>query len=257
MQQPETVTVSIVSHGHGELVAQLLSDLNRHCATPLAVILTLNIPEALPFEPEQYRFPVELVKNDRPKGFGANHNAAFALATTDYFCVLNPDIRLEQDPFSTLIEQLRDPVVGVVAPIILGPSGQPEDSMRRFPTPWSILKKAAFGGGGPEYRIGGNPVEPDWVAGMFMFFRSEVYAAIKGFDENYFLYYEDVDLCWRLGREGLRARVVPPVSVIHHARRESRRNFRFLKWHVASMLRFFLGCVFSNRQGSVSDRSKG
>ncbi len=73
-----------------------------------------------------------------------------------------------------------------------------------------------------------------------MLFRSEVYSELAGFDERYFLYYEDVDLCRRLRRRGYDVRLLPSVSAVHDARRESRRSLRHLRWHLASMLRFMV-----------------
>ncbi len=223
----------------------LLSDLSTHCATPLEVILTINIGENLTFSAADFGFPIRIVKNAAIKGFGANHNAAFEFAKTNYFCVLNPDIRLEKDPFPYLIAQLANPTIGVAAPLIVSPSGWPEDSARRFPTPLSILKKAIFGTRGHEYAIGETPIFPDWVGGMFMVFRSGIFRKIGGFDDRYFLYYEDVDLCWRLRRCGYQVILVPLVHAVHDARRMSRRNIRYLSWHVSSMLRFFMKRIFS------------
>ncbi len=250
MHDKAKISISIVSHGQGALVANLLSDLQKFCATPIEVILTLNVEEILPFTAEGYRFPVEVVRNVMVKGFGANHNAAFKLAKADYFCVLNPDIRLEQDPFPALLEQLSEPSIGVVGPLVVNPSGDTEDSARHFPTPMSILKKASLATAGPEYEIGQAPVFPDWIAGMFMVFRSEVFRSIGGFDEHYFLYYEDVDLCWRLRHGSYQVMLISSVRAVHDARRESHRNFRYLHWHLKSMLRFFAKCA-----GAVLARS--
>jgi GT2 family glycosyltransferase len=74
---------------------------------------------------------------------------------------------------------------------------------------------------------------------MFMLFRSAVFAELQGFDERYYLYYEDVDLCRRLRGRGYDVRLVPSVSATHDARRESRRSLRHLRWHIASMLCYF------------------
>lgn len=235
----EVLLVSVVSHLHGPLVRPLLDDLAR-CAVPgMRVVLTLNAPETLPFEPAAFPYPVEVLTNSAPRGFGANHNAAFARRDAEYFAVLNPDLRLPQDPFHVLLPALRDPLVGAVAPRIVDPHGAPEDHARAFPTPLTILSKLA--GSRPRVRGGaaGAPFRADWIAGMFMLFRGEAFAAVGGFDEGYYLYYEDVDLCARLAARGLRVEVHPAAAAVHDARRESHRNPRFLLWHVKSMARFF------------------
>lgn len=244
MPQQAKISISIVSHNQGALIADLLSDLGMYCATPFEVILTINVPEVLPFETKAFDFPVRIVTNTVPKGFGANHNAAFKLAKADYFCVLNPDIRMVEDPFPCLISQLVNSRIGVAAPLIVSPSGQPEDSARKFPTPVSILKKALFGARGSEYEICETPIFPDWVGGMFMVFRSKVFREIGGFDGFYFLYYEDVDLCWRLRGYGYQVTLTPLAYAIHDARRASHRNIRYLFWHLSSMLRFFMKRAF-------------
>jgi GT2 family glycosyltransferase len=75
---------------------------------------------------------------------------------------------------------------------------------------------------------------------MFMLFRREVFERAGGFDERYFLYYEDVDLCRRLAALGYRVELVPAARVVYDARRRSRgRDFRHALWHLASMLRYF------------------
>jgi GT2 family glycosyltransferase len=247
MHDKTRISVSVVSHGQGALVMAFLSDLQKHCGTPIEVILTLNIKEILPFNTTDYHFPIKIVRNVAARGFGANHNAAFRFAKADYFCVLNPDIRLKTDPFPRLVEQLANPLIGVVAPLIVNPSGRPENSARRFPTPLSILKKVLSDARDPEYAIGEAPVLPDWVGGMFMVFRSVVFQEIGGFDDRYFLYYEDVDLCWRLRRQGYQTALIPLAHVVHDARRMSHRNIRYLSWHVSSMVRFFLKRAFSSK----------
>jgi N-acetylglucosaminyl-diphospho-decaprenol L-rhamnosyltransferase len=239
MTDSPLISVSVVSHSQAALVDDLLRGLATRVKTPVEIILTVNIPEPRTFDPNHAALPVRVRVNREPKGFGANHNAAFRESRGKYFCVLNPDIRIEADPFPALLACLADPRVGVAAPLIRNPAGAVEDSVRRFPTPWTILAKALLGAS-PDYAIGKEPMYPEWVAGMFMLFPHEVFEKIGGFDERYFLYYEDVDLCARLAIAGLRIAVCPAAYAVHTAQRESRRNLRYLRWHLGSMLRFFL-----------------
>ena len=234
-----TVSLSVVSHAQAPLVQALLEDLQRLRAVTFEVTLTLNVPESLPFNADSYPFSVRVLRNARPRGFGANHNAAYASSPAAYFCVLNPDMRLPLDPFPALLPRLQNPLIAAVAPLIRSPAGDIEDSARRFPTPLSLAVKFLTGGPRPEFPAPREPFMPDWIAGMFMLFRGDAFAAVSGFDEGYFLYYEDVDICARLRAAGLRVEVNPEACAIHGARRESHRKGRYLLWHLNSMARFF------------------
>jgi len=225
----------VVSHAQGALVQNLLQDLKSCNAVSFKIILTLNIPEVLPFDPAAFPFPVDVRRNATPRGFGANHNAAFAASSGRYFCVLNPDIRLSQDPFPALLPSLENPAIAAVAPLIRNPAGDIEDHARPFPTMASLVLKLF------ENKITIQETRtPDWIAGMFMLFRREAFAAAGGFDEGYFMYYEDVDLCARLRAAGLRVEVNPAASAVHDARRASRRDLRHMRWHAISIARFLV-----------------
>lgn len=246
------VSISLVSHGHGDMVWKLVDKLVI-CPEVSEIIVTLNIPE---ISPVIFHNKVVLVKNDVPKGFGANHNAAFALAKSEFFCIINPDIQLTQNPFGALLVTLIDHRIGLVAPLVVGTSGLPEDSMRSFLTPWSMLKRVfGFSSGAYSHSLeqSGSYFEPDWVAGMFMLFLSEAYAKVGGFDERYFMYCEDADICTRLWKA--RYKVVGDLSVcvIHDAQRTSRKSFKYLSWHLRSMARYLWSHSFSlpNKSGVI------
>jgi N-acetylglucosaminyl-diphospho-decaprenol L-rhamnosyltransferase len=234
-----SVTLSVVSHRQGHLVHSLLNDIQKYCAGIVDVILTLNLTEDLPFKPEDFAFPISIIENYRPKGFGANHNAAFLLSKGDFFCVVNPDVRLNSNPFSVLLGSCFQTSVGVVAPAVINTRGMIEKNARKFPTPASIFAKMFLGDRELCCPAENGYSYPDWVAGMFMLFRSDVYRKVGGFDEKFFLYYEDVDLCARVWQEGYKVVFCPEVSIVHDARRESHKNVRYLKWHLSSMVRFF------------------
>ena len=232
-REAERVALSVVSHGQNALVLQLIGDLERHCAGQVELLVTENIPDALPI-------PHATTRNAACKGFGANHNAAFQRSHAPYFCVCNPDIRLHANPFPALLEALADPQVAVVGPLVRSPQGSVEDSARRFPTARSLASRILTRRFEPDYPCDRGPVSVDWVAGMFMLFRSDTYRELRGFDERYFLYYEDVDLCRRIRSTGKRVVYQPRSEVVHDARRGSHRNLALALQHLKSGLRFFL-----------------
>lgn len=206
------------------------------CPDVSRIILTHNIPEEATYcgHPR-----VHIIANALPKGFGANHNASFRQCREPFFCVLNPDIAFDDDPFPGLLRCQRETGASVVGPLILNPEGTVEDSIRHFPTVANLGRKLI---GGPDGRY---PVEfgqpalfPDWIAGMFMLFSAPDFARLEGFDERYFLYYEDVDICRRAWAAGMKVAACPSTVAIHDARRSSHRNLRHLRWHLASMLRY-------------------
>lgn len=244
MPSPE-ISISIVSHQQAAMVLALLEDIEKSCKKySFEVIITLNLPEPITWDSHEFSFPIIVLSNVFPKGFGANHNQAFNHARGVYFCVLNPDIRFAVDPFESLMSCLKAPAVGVVAPLVLGPDGRVEDSARYFPSPLIILCKLIGKCQGVDYQISADPIYPDWVGGMCMVFSRSVFKKIGGFDSRYFMYYEDVDLCGRLMLSGYRSVVCPQATVVHHAQRSSHRSFKYLRWHLASMMRFFLSSVY-------------
>ncbi len=240
MQDGDRLTLSVVSHGQQALLLGLLEDLQRVVHTPFRLIVTENIPEPSGLSVSDYSYPIKVIKNLRRKGFGENHNAAFASADGEFFCVLNPDIRLPSDPFPTLLKTLSDERIAVVAPTVSNAGGVAEDHARDFPSVFTLLAKL-FG-----YRPRSRPQSqdadfyPDWVAGMFMLFRRPALLSAGGFDERYFLYYEDVDLCARLRDAGYQVAVSTATTVVHNAQRQSRKSARFAAWHLRSALRFFM-----------------
>lgn len=98
------------------MVRQLPDNLARYCGQhQLHVDVTLNVDEEIMFKAGDYPFRVTIHTNAQPKGFAANHNAAFLRNTCKYFCVLNPDVRLTSDPFSVLLDGLQGET-GLIAP---------------------------------------------------------------------------------------------------------------------------------------------
>ena len=233
------ITVSIVSHGQGSIVEDLLLDLIPYTEVS-KIILTNNIPENNLTVPEEISDRLLVIENKIPKGFGANHNSAFCHCDSPYYCVLNPDLRVANNPFPELISLLNEDNIFIVAPVMLNPDGEIEDSARKFPSLLGLpLKALGISDGRLNYHLDDGPLLAPWVAGMFMLFKSENYRMLNGFDEEYFLYYEDVDICARSWQLGKAVKLHPGLTIVHEARRASRKDPTYMRWHAASMARYF------------------
>lgn len=230
------ITVSIVSHGQLALILPLLDQLDAFSAGLIEkVVLTVNIPEADLLAGRRWSFPVERIDNARPMGFGANNNQAFRRCATHWFLVLNPDIRFDRDVLAPLLAQAR-PDAGLLTPRILEPGRAAPEQHRRVLTPLEILRRRR-----PGYTI---PAVPAWVPGLFMLFRAEAYAAVRGFDERFFMYGEDFDICARLALAGWKLQVGEDLLARHEAQRASRTSRRHLYWHVTSLLKVWTSAAF-------------
>jgi N-acetylglucosaminyl-diphospho-decaprenol L-rhamnosyltransferase len=232
---PPLVTVSVVVHRQGALVQPLLRDLAQWCPGVIdRIVLTVNVPDP-GLEMEYGQLPIVRIDNEVPRGFGANHNQAFRHCRTPWFLVINPDIRLDRDAITAL---LRHPgaAVGLLAPRVQEPGKPDVEPYRRLPTPWELLARRL-----PNHR---PPASPDWVAGMFMLLRRDAFAAVQGFDDRYFMYCEDVDLCVRLPLHGWQVMSIPDVVVRHEAQRASQSSVRPLLWHLASLGRLWTSAAF-------------
>lgn len=230
------VTVSIVSHGQWHMVQPLLLQLEEFCHDVIAtVVLTINIPEEVALNTNDFQFPIKCIRNSKPQGFGRNHNQAFQHCKTPWFLVLNPDIRLSECPINALLLNAKEES-GLIAPRIIEPGRATPQSHRRLITPWELLSRRLT-----RHR---PPVRPDWVPGMFMLVRQQAYADLGGFDERFFMYCEDHDLCLRLQLAGWGLYVEDNIIVFHEAQRLSHSSIRALRWHLASLIKTWTSFAF-------------
>lgn len=231
------ISISVISHGHGQMVSNVVSQLLKFQEVS-EIFVTKNIPEEL-YLPQSDK--IILIENVVPTGFGHNHNYVFNLIKSSYFCPLNPDVIFDVNPFPALLQSASIFEADLVAPLILNSMGNVEDSARNFPSLLSLMNKFIGGAScGNESFTSEEILYPDWIAGMFMLFRADTFRFLRGFDERYFLYYEDVDICTRLWANGFKLLVNSSVGIIHDARRTSHSSARYASWHLASMIRYFL-----------------
>lgn len=237
---------SIVSHGQGEMIRNLLSDFQFANLKNYEILITLNLPENESYLDAHSALPFTIIRNTVKKGFGHNHNDAFKRSIGNVFIILNPDIRFKDQDFNHLWLCLQQTKVGACAPLVLSPSGELEDSARLFPSLLTIVKRYISGikASTRDYDSIRGAMAVDWTAGMFIAFHRETFQLVNGFDQSYFMYYEDVDICMRLKFAGYKTMVVPQVEVIHDAQRTSRKNIKYLAWHFISALRFTAKYLF-------------
>jgi N-acetylglucosaminyl-diphospho-decaprenol L-rhamnosyltransferase len=246
MTRPLTA-ISIVSHGQTDLVDALLDDLFKLEPNSLELlVLTLNlVEEGIPANfLKESPWRKVLLRNDYPQGFGANHNAAFKAAFPDrsedlenwYWVVLNPDIGLP-DP-RTFLEIRSQFTAGIelVAPAVVE-NRVIAASARPLYTPTSAVK-SLLGFGRTTLK------NPDWIAGMFMMLRAKTYRRLGGFDERFFMYCEDVELCLRIQLEGGKLCYLEKVIVEHGAQRASHRSMRAFSIHCSSACKLWLSKSF-------------
>jgi len=238
------LTVSVVSHGQGGLAQRVLDDLSAMDARLARVIVTRNVPE--PWTPRLAHPFAELAVTDnaRPRGFGANHNAALAACDTEYFAVLNPDLAFRGANLPDVLAAFDDAAVGLASPTILEPDGRVADFARDLMTLPNLLRRQA---GAPP-----RPGPPAWVAGMCLVFRTRALRDVGGFDERYFLYCEDADVCDRLVLAGWKLAVDPALRVVHDAQRLSLRSPRRFAHHVASLLKYWAAPSFWRRRARLA-----
>lgn len=258
-QAAPVLSVSIISHGHGESVWTLLRQLALLQQAALRrVFLTLNQPEpelAARVDAGVWPFELVLLQNEGSQSFAANHNRAFAndqhmTPPSTAFALVNPDIDLlDQDPFAALLAALAEqPRAGAAYPRQQDKNGRPQDDRRRFPSPTRLLLRYArrlLGSRQPELP---PQADPDWVNAAFLLLRSQVLLELGGLDESYRMYCEDVDLCLRLRQAGWRLVAADSAVVEHVAQRSSHRQWQHFVWHVQSLWRLWRSPAWRARQ---------
>lgn len=174
-------------------------------------------------------FPqVRFIQSNDNLGFAKANNVASHEATGDYILFLNPDTEVHTPAIQTLCENLRSlPEAGVLGARLLNTDGSIQTSaIQAFPNLLNQLfnleflrqcfPKAKLWGTAALYATDHTPQEVDVVCGACMLMRREVFEKIGRFTEAYFMYSEDVDLCYKVKAAGLKTYYVPSARIVHH-----------------------------------------
>lgn len=238
---PPSVLVSIVHYRNPDQLEDCLrSFLDHPPEIPHRVVVVDNSASVASLKARVAPFPfAEIRELPRNVGFSAGNNRGVEGASEDFLFFLNPDTRIFPGTLESLAQFLEDhPEAGAVGPMNVGPDGEIQFSCRSFPDIWTVLaNRYSF----LTRLFPGNPIsgrylqtdldrtetqEVDWVSGAALMMRRRDFEELGGFDEDYFLYSEDVDLCYRIHQRGSKV-YYHPAARIEHAIGGSSEGSRF------------------------------
>jgi GT2 family glycosyltransferase len=203
---------SAMEHGNGIVIEWVIVDSGSTDRTPDAI---------------EARWPAITVQRLANVGFAAANNAGFALARGRYLLALNPDTEIRSGQFADLVAELdARPQIGAASVIQEFADGRLQPSIRRDPTVARAISEALLLRKLPglgdwqelEHRDAAYRTDrpADWLVGAFLLLRADVVRAIGGFDERFFMYSEEADLCRRVRESGHEIRHLPTMRILHH-----------------------------------------
>lgn len=195
---------------------------------------------------------ISLIENKKLQGFAKNNNDGAKLAKGNYILILNPDIILTSNNAIDILHGylITNPTTGIVAPKLLNTDLSMQYSARKFMSVKLLLIRIFTKGKDDtknktvqDYLMcdisNKEPVEVDWCMGAALLFKKDFYFKLGGFDEKFFLYVEDTDICNRCWKAGKKVMYLPEAEVIHKHQRSS-KNFNKRTWfHIKSLFYFF------------------
>ena len=193
-------------------------------------------------------------------GFGSNNNINFQFATdlgmveTDWFILFNPDLDISAAMISLLHDSLENYSSQIFAINLYFDDqfSHMEYSLRQYPTFssfFNILKGKSFTQPYDKATLANGSIV-DWAAASFLVFQVKLYKELNGFDENYFMYYEDVDICYRANKFFSQNVVyLDNIKAIHQGAYQNRKIFsKHFKWYVSSLIRFLFKSSFGMKE---------
>ena len=221
------IGIVVVTYSPGETLAPFLDSVAAAYDGPTDVVMADNGSTDGSVEAEEGRLGVRLLRTGGNLGFGtgANRGAAVIDRAAEFLLIANPDVVLHPHSLDVLMDAaVRHPEAGVFGPAIITPDGTLYPSARRLPTIGLGAGHAVLGWVWPKnpwtrkYRAENSGVDErvaGWLSGSCLLLRRKAFEQIDGFDEHFFMYFEDVDLGLRLKRAGWDSVYVPGAVVTH------------------------------------------
>jgi GT2 family glycosyltransferase len=223
------LSVSIVSYRTPDLLRACLTAVEAACRSLESEITVVdNASGDGSVDLVRTEFPrVRVIANSRNAGFGAAHNQALREARGRYWLALNSDAAPAEGSLATLRDAMdADPSVAVAGPRLRYPDSSVQPSRRRFPTVATLFMESTqlqrvcpdnqvLRSYYVQDRSDDEPQDVDWLVGACLCLRAEAMRRVGLFDERFFMYSEEIDLCRRLKAAGWRVRYVPQAEVRH------------------------------------------
>ncbi len=240
------ITASIVLYN--ENLTTLLKSVDSFLNTPIKKKLYLIDNSSKNTLQSHFNHPdIAYIFVGKNIGFGSAHNLILDKINSNYHLILNPDIEFKSGVIQTLISELdKDLETSFVTPKVLYPNNKLQFVCRKHPSFFDLInrklkisKKSIHNN---EYRNQNLEVAfyPEFIHGCFMLFKTEDFKSINGFDERYFLYMEDADLCRKIDCKGKKKLYYPFVEVIHQHRKGSSKSIKLFFYHLSSAIKYFL-----------------
>lgn len=204
-------------------------------------------------------FPsVKLIENKENVGFSKANNQAVKVAKGEYICILNPDTAVGENTFNLALEYYqRTDKMGALGVYLMDGTGSflPE-SKRNLPTPKvSLLKLTGFGSKYyANYITEESEGEVEVLVGAFMLIKRDIYSEVGGFDEDYFMYGEDIDLSYKITQAGYKNHYLGSTTVLHYKGESTKRDDAYYDRFYGAMQIFYRKHFHKNilLEGSVS-----
>ena len=249
------ITVVIVNYKVKEYIANLLNSIYKaKGALSVQIIVVDNNSNDESVEFLKKRYPkVTYIENKENLGFGVANNQAINIADGEFTLIINPDTLVSEDTLEVMLSHMRKhPKCGASGCKILNPDGTfAPESKRSVPTLGTAISKVlGLNSIFPKSKVFGS-YYLGWIhenefahipvlSGSFMFWRTDVLQHLNGFDERFFMYGEDIDLCYRIQNTEYHIDYVPNTSIIHYKGESTRKgDLKYVRIFNKALYQFF------------------
>lgn len=238
------LTIQIVNYNSREIIKDCLDSLKENLKNihESDVVIINNDLDNLSEMIRDTRLPfrVKVIEVNENIGFGRAHNLGCCEKRGEFLLFLNPDTKVPEGALEKMLCAMEaDKGVGIVGPVLVDHKGcAAEESYGFKKTPFSTIKNKLFTSEhGTEKK---DIFEVDWVSGGAMLIRRNLFDELGGFDDNYFMYFEDVDLCLQAKKKGYKILVHPSSRIFHRSGQSFRGDQNKKKYYYTSQEYYFL-----------------